>query len=315
MLTIQVLTRNNIQTIARCLESAFRVADEVVVGDMGSSDGTREACRDAGARVVDAKLDGDYSAVRNSLLGPGSNMYLEPWEAIVRGEEAIGGMEGCFAFYVAQGGFISKQVRLWGAGRFVNPAFERVSDCGEAVVRPDVVILASGGDNRRETNSSICRSWAESKITSPEPHYYLACALLAEGRLVEFMGEANKYLSMDRDGGESSLLMNYYMARVELSQGMVAEASRRLLGCLALRPTFAEFWCLLGDMFYVRRKYAKAKEMYQNARVIGSRRRNDDMYPIEIAKYSKYPRHMEERCEKASGQGLLVAGKDPKDNR
>lgn len=315
MLTIHVLTRDNIQTIGRCLESALRVADEVVVGDLGSSDGTKEACKDAGARVVEVRLDGDYSALRNSLLGSGVNMYLEPWEAVVRGEEAIRSMEGCFAFYVAQGGFISKQVRLWGAGHFTNPAFERVSECGEAIVRPDVVILASGGDDRREANMSICRSWAESKITSPEPHYYLACAFLAAGKIVEFMGEANKYLSMDRDGGESSLLMNYYLARAELSQGMVSEASKRLLGCLALRPTFAEFWCLLGDMFYLRGKYTKAKEMYQNARIIGSRRKSDDMYPIEISKYSKYPKSMEERCEKASGQSLLVARKGSEGNR
>lgn len=312
MLTIQVITKNNIKTIGRCLESAVRIADEVVVGDLGSEDGTLEACRDAGARVVEVKFEGDFSEVRNSLLADGQNMYLEPWEAVVRGGEAVRGMEGCFAFYVAQRGFVSKQVRLWRQGVFTNPAFERVSGCGDAVVRPDVVVLASGAPDTRRLNTSICRSWAEARITSPEPHYYLACSLLAEGRLEDFMGEATKYLSMDAEGGESSILMNYYLASVELHRGMVAEASRRVLGCIGARPTFAEFWCLLGDMFYRRGKFPKAMEIYENARLIGSRRRNDDMYPIEISKYGEYPRSMEEKCRKSMGESLTVARNSPK---
>ena len=45
-----VITRDNERTIARCIES-LRFADEIVVVDSGSTDRTREICRDLGASV------------------------------------------------------------------------------------------------------------------------------------------------------------------------------------------------------------------------------------------------------------------------
>lgn len=306
MLTLQVLTRDNIGTIRSCLESAGRAADEIVVGDFGSKDGTREACEDFGARVVDLKFEGDMSEARNSLLAPGRNMYLEPWEFISRGHSLLSSMGGVNAFYVVQGGFISKQVRLWEGGRFVNPVFERLAGAGEAVVRAGVVISSRDPPDSRSSNTEACRAWAARRPTSPEPHYYLACSLLAEGKTDEFFNEAVRYLSMDREGGESSLLMNYYLARVEASRGMFKEASRRAVACLSLRPAFAEFWCLLGDMLYARGRFDKAKDMYENARIIGSRRVSDDTFPIEVCKYGDYPISMEEKCSVMARRGLVV---------
>ena len=45
-----VITRDNERTIARCIES-LRFADEIVVVDSGSTDRTREICRELGALV------------------------------------------------------------------------------------------------------------------------------------------------------------------------------------------------------------------------------------------------------------------------
>lgn len=308
MLTIQVVTRNNADIIGRCLDSAFSVADEVVVGDMGSDDGTVEACRAAGARVV-AVGNADMSQARNALLAEGRNMYLEPWEFVARGAEAIRGMDGTNAFYVVQGGFVSKQVRLWESGRFVNPVFERLAGCGEATVRPGVVVSSQGGPDARRANTEACRRWAERRPTSPEPHYYLACSLLAEGRTDEFLAEAVKYMAMDEEWGDSAILMNYYMARAEAAKSMFGEAYKRVVSCLARRPTYAELWCLLGDMLYSGGRFEKARHMYENARLMGRRRRSDDMFPIEVSKYGAYPDSMEEKCRGMAGGSLLVSGK------
>lgn len=315
MLTIHVLTKDNIKTIGSCLDSAGRAADEILVGDLGSKDGTREFCSESGARVVDIKFQGDMSEARNSLLSPGLNMYLEPWEVISRGHGCLSGLKGANAFYVVQGGFVSKQVRLWDSGRFVNPVFERLAGGGGPTVRAGVVISSHSPPDSRSENTAACRAWADRRPTSPEPHYYLACSLLAEGKTDEFINEAVRYLSMDREGGDSSLLMNYYLARAEASRGMFHEASRRAVGCLSLRPTFAEFWCLLGDMFYARGRFAKAKDMYENARIIGSRRVSDDMFPIEVCKYGDYPISMEKKCLDMAGRDLVVEQNRPAGNR
>ena len=311
MLTIQVLTRNNAKTISACLESAARVGGRVIVGDMGSSDDTPHIARSMGAELVAVGDGGDMSDVRNGLCSGGPNMYLEPWERIARGAEAVGSMEGSRSFYVVSGGYVSKQVRLWDRGRFENPVFETVVGSG-AVVDPSVVVVSEGQPDNRGQNTEACRRWAARKPTSPDPYYYLACCLLAEGRGREFMVEATKYLNLASGRDDSQVLMNYYLARQEFIEGDSRRAYQRAIECLFYHPSFAEFWCLLGDMLCSRGEYRRAVEMYQNARIAGKRRRNDDSFPIEISKYESYPSLMEEKCRKAVGGSFLVA---PKRNR
>jgi len=305
---IHILTRDNCKTIRACLESASRVGGRIVVGDMGSRDGTPEIVREFGADLVHVDFDGDLSAARNGLCSAGQNMYLEPWEKIVKGAEAIGSMVGGRSFYVIGGGVVSKQVRLWDKGKFENPVFETVVS-SEAVVDPRVVILADGQPDNRAANTEACRVWAERKPTSPDPHYYLACSLLAEGRGREFMSEARKYLSLVSVGDESYILMNYYLARQEFAFGEATQAYRRAAECLFRHPSFAEFWCLIGDMLFSRGQYERAMGMYENARIAGAKRKSDDHFPIEISKYDAYPRLMEEKCRESMGASLLMAPK------
>lgn len=52
--SVVIITRNEAQRIADCLASVAGLADEVVVVDSGSSDGTQEICTAHGARVIDA---------------------------------------------------------------------------------------------------------------------------------------------------------------------------------------------------------------------------------------------------------------------
>ena len=51
-LTAIILTYNERIHIQRCLECALRVANEVIVVDCGSTDGTQELARQTGARVL-----------------------------------------------------------------------------------------------------------------------------------------------------------------------------------------------------------------------------------------------------------------------
>jgi tetratricopeptide (TPR) repeat protein len=309
VLTVQILTLNNGGTIRACLESVLSLGGRVVVGDLGSEDGTPDVCRDMGAEVSRMDPRGDFSSWRNSLIGDGPNMYLEPWEFLASGHGEIEGLSGASAFYVVQGGVVSKQVRFWRAGRFRNPAFESLETKEEASVHPGIVVASNPAPDRRREQTEACRRWAESCPTSPDPYYYLACSLLAEGKVDEFLGTAGKYMIMSGGRGESSLLMNYYMAKVEASKGMLKRASSRALQCIALRPTFAEFWCLLADMLYARGRYEKAREIYRNAKIIGTRRRADDLFPIEVSKYGHYPSEMERKCSELAFSGFVVAEK------
>lgn len=53
--SVAIITRNEAQRIADCLHSVSGLADEIVVVDSGSCDGTQEICVSYGARVVSAE--------------------------------------------------------------------------------------------------------------------------------------------------------------------------------------------------------------------------------------------------------------------
>lgn len=51
-LTVTIIAKNEVSKIGACLASVTDVADEVVVVDSGSTDGTADLCRRTGARVI-----------------------------------------------------------------------------------------------------------------------------------------------------------------------------------------------------------------------------------------------------------------------
>ena len=73
-------------------------------------------------------------------------------------------------------------------------------------------------------------------------------------------------------------------------------AIKFLLPCVAKKPTMAEFWCLLGDIYYALKDYERAKTFYENAIILGSRRLKNDDWPLEISKYKESPQKMIEGC-------------------
>ena len=54
--------------LERCLRSVVPFVDRVIIGDTGSSDGSREVARRAGAEVIDIPWEQDFASARNRVL-------------------------------------------------------------------------------------------------------------------------------------------------------------------------------------------------------------------------------------------------------
>ena len=74
-LSVVILTKNEEQRIARCLENA-QWADEVVVVDGMSTDRTVEICRRFGARVVSHAFEGSFAKERNLGMEHASGEWI-----------------------------------------------------------------------------------------------------------------------------------------------------------------------------------------------------------------------------------------------
>jgi hypothetical protein len=75
-LTVCFLTRNEAGTIERAVRSVSPVADQVVVADTGSADGTAQAAARAGATVVSFTWGDDFAAGRNFTLRHASGEWV-----------------------------------------------------------------------------------------------------------------------------------------------------------------------------------------------------------------------------------------------
>ena len=78
MITISVcmIVKNEEKILARCLDSLTGIADELIVADTGSTDGTKEIAARYGAKLFDFPWDGDFSAARNFVFSKATADYV-----------------------------------------------------------------------------------------------------------------------------------------------------------------------------------------------------------------------------------------------
>lgn len=79
-ITAVIITQDEERNIGRCLESLHGVADEVVVVDSGSTDGTEAICRAAGVRFVHHDWAG-YSEQKNYANSLATHQWLLSMDA------------------------------------------------------------------------------------------------------------------------------------------------------------------------------------------------------------------------------------------
>ena len=84
-LALVMIVRDEERCLERCLESARRWVDEIVVVDTGSTDGTPEIARRLGARVATFAWCDDFSAARNAALA----LAEAPWRLVLDADEWI----------------------------------------------------------------------------------------------------------------------------------------------------------------------------------------------------------------------------------
>src|SRR4051812_2098685 len=83
-LTVIIPCKNERENIAACVASALQVADEVLVADSGSTDGTLEIARSLGCRIIEREYgtSGDF---KNWAIPQATN----EWVFILDADERI----------------------------------------------------------------------------------------------------------------------------------------------------------------------------------------------------------------------------------
>jgi len=105
-----MIVKNGESTLARCLESARSLVDEIVVADTGSTDATAEIVRRYGGRVIDVPWEDDFSKARNAALRHG----LCDWVLFLDADELLDPQDASgIAELLSNPSVFGYDVRIW----------------------------------------------------------------------------------------------------------------------------------------------------------------------------------------------------------
>ncbi len=75
-ISLCMIVRDEEDVIARCLNGARGIADEIIVVDTGSTDRTREIAAECGAKVYDVPWEDNFAAARNASFDKATMDYI-----------------------------------------------------------------------------------------------------------------------------------------------------------------------------------------------------------------------------------------------
>jgi tetratricopeptide (TPR) repeat protein len=314
-LTAQILVKNNELTIERCLKSILPLNCKILIGDIGCKDKTIDICQKYNCEITRIPLNDNFSLARNHLKDLSKtqwNFFIEPWEQFLYGNEEVSNLRSkekkSLKVNCVQGDLVTKQTRIWHSSyelNFINPVFETIKGLADQTS----IYFSVGVHNNQKLYLDLAEKWKKESPLSPETLYYLSCCHLTAKNWDAFINYANLFLYQTKEQNMAFIMTNYYCSMVYCYiKKNYQESIRFLMPCLAMKPTMAEFWCLLADIFYATKQYKKASSFYENALILGSKRLNSDDYPMEISKYKEYPQKMIESCEKIKDSTKLYSG-------
>lgn len=310
-LTINIIIKNDEATIRRAIESVVPLDCHFFIANAGSRDGTASICKEYTPNVLRMN-QGDRGKLRNEMMELSKTnwqFYLEPWEALMCGHDNIREIvDGDALFHyncgVMQEDLLTRQIRLWrkdSKARFINPVHETIK--GPAAYSDAVIYVLPHSEDEESLEE-----WLKANPLAAEPIYYKACRLLSQGRHKEFLANAGEYLFREKGNTMSSIMTRYYCAIVQcyITKDM-GEALKNIMTCIAEKPLMAEFWCLLGDIYFHSKEFDKARAFYENAPILGCRRLQDDPWPMHLPKYKEYPEEMISRCNDIIAQAKVIS--------
>lgn len=292
-LTTLIFCRNQ-QNLDKTIQSILPLNSEIIVGGFSKQN------LKYNAKYKHFIEKNDYSKIKNQLIKEAKTdwlLFLEAGETIMKGHacilEKIKDIE-VYQFNILQGAVILKQIRLWHKSKnleFINPIYETIQYEQAKNLPVYVHSIAI------EPDMEIVKQWCEKMPLAKEPIYYKACTFMLQQQWDQFLHAANEYLFHENTPKISLVMIKYYCAIVLCYvKKDYRKALEHLLICLAENPTMAEFWCLLGDIYYASNNFEKAYTFYENATILGTHRLSTDNWPYEIKKYKEYPNKMMQEC-------------------
>ena len=292
-----LIVKDEEESLARCLGSLQSVADQVVVVDTGSKDGTVAVARDSGAEVYHLEWRDDFAAARNAAIARATC----DWVLIVDADEELPAesadqlrellanpVPGLVCHLLTQApaadatdaaaGLVGHP-RLFrsGAGiHFAGIVHEQLVDADgrpiEEVVFTGIPVLHHGYleppsamSKRSERNWRLLQARAEAEPESPAVLFYLGMAQLERGENEHAAATLRR--AAELTGSDRGLRVKTVLGLTQALQlaGQWGEVETVLRAALADQPGHPELLCALGRELERQPRTAEAIATYRAA--------------------------------------------------
>ncbi|MDE7330419.1 MAG: glycosyltransferase family 2 protein [Clostridia bacterium] len=305
-LSVCLIVRDEEAVIARCLNCVSKFADEIIIVDTGSADGTVKEAEKFTDEIYFFKWCGDFSAARNFAIekaGCDYVMWLDADDVVtdenckkIRGLVENGGFDMAFLPYAA--GFdngvpsmIYYRERIFKRSknyRFHGAVHEAVAPEGK-IVYSDAEIhhkKVKEGDPLR--NLSIYQNQIARGICLDErSFFYYGRELLYCGMYRESIAVLNHFLTLD-GWKENRLEACVDLYRAYSALGDIPNAYSSLFKALLIAPPTSEICCILGGHFFAENDVNSAIYWYQCALTCENRAKYGGFVNVDYCGYIPY---------------------------
>ncbi len=276
LISLCMIVRNEEKVLARCLESAKGLADEIVIADTGSADGTVGIARRYTDRVFSLPWKDDFSYARNEVFSRARGEYLLWLDADDVAERTD--FSALRAFLEAEkpdmvycpylSGTLSYErerfLRRDMDFRFEGRVHEAISPRGRKARYPFVVRHLPERKEKGRRNLDIYLKWAEEEPLSPRDLFYYGRELFYHRLYTEAAAVLGKML--DGEGWYvNKIAACETLSRCYEGMNRETEALQALLRSFLYGEPRAFVLCRIGELFMKRGQYAQAAFWYETA--------------------------------------------------
>lgn len=296
MITISLcmIVKNEEEVLARCLDSAADLMDEIIIVDTGSTDRTAEIARRYTDKVYSFEWIDDFAAARNFSFSKASMQYcmwldaddvleenareqlrvmkqtLSPSVDVVMMKYHVSFDKSgnpLFSYYRER---LLKNSPLY---RWSGAVHEAVTPCGEVVYSDAAVSHKKIGSGDPDRNLRIFEKMIDGgQVLQPREQFYYARELYYHKRYSEAEEVLSDFLASPDGWVENKIEACRFLSFCYAETGKGEEALRALLHSLQYDVPRAEVCCDIGRYFMNKELYHTAIFWYETAL---SRERND----------------------------------------
>ncbi len=298
-ISLCMIVRNEEESIARCLQSAVALVDEIIIVDTGSTDQTLEICRTFGAEIYSLDWSHNFSEARNESLSHAKGewiLILDADDELPISSHAhirnLTDQEPYDAFFFITKNLVGNskhpsvlnyaQLRLFknrSSFRFTGAIHERIPKLSNTryLLAPISIIHRGYLDNVVQKHNKVDRNLAilqvelQQRPFDPTLHYYTGNEWLRAGKLSDAVQHYEQAMIL-QEGADAQYWLPELPAKYAYTLwqiGQVDKAVEVVRQAIGEFPAYTDLYFLLGSLYIEQQRVDLAHDAFEKCVDLG----------------------------------------------